>query len=289
MKRKKWMMLVPVILCLVVFFGYRYRIRQNTDSNAPKIEISEELLRLSVLDPEEALLQGITASDREDGDVTASLTVESIRLVDPDGTASVSYAAFDQAGNVSKATRQVCFTDYESPRFSLSAPLLFTQSGSVDALNYIHARDMLDGDITRRIRATVMTEDSVSSVGNHVVEFRVTNSLGETVKLELPLVVYASGTYQASMSLTDYLIYLPAGSDFDPARYLKNVTYRNETISLENGMPENVTLRTEGAVDTATAGVYCIDYTVNVSTEAVGMAQSQTYSAHSRLIVVVEG
>lgn len=286
MKRKTWISLALIVLCLAVFFGYRIYVRTHTDTNGPSIKISDELLQLSIQDPREALLQGVTASDREDGDVTASLIVESIRLVDQDGTASVTYAAFDQAGNVSKATRQIRFTDYESPRFSLSAPLLFNQNSATDALSYIQATDLLDGNIARRIRATVLTEDAITTIGTHLVEFRVSNSLGDTVKIELPVEVYATGTYSGSLSLTDYLIYLPVGSDFDPAQYLESYTYRNEKISLKNGIPASLTLEMDGTVDPDVPGVYSIGYTVSTRTEDAQTMQGRSYS---RLIVVVEG
>ena len=41
-----------------------------------------------------------------DGDVTASLVVERVNLTDSDGSISVSYAAFDSAGNVAKVKRR---------------------------------------------------------------------------------------------------------------------------------------------------------------------------------------
>lgn len=285
MKRRTWMMLVLLVAVLAAFYGYRYRVQQHTDSNPPRIEMSEETLQLSVRDPEEALLQGVTASDREDGDVTASLIVEGIRLLDADGNATVGYAAFDRAGNVTKASRSVCFTDYESPRFSLSAPLLLHQSSNLDALNYIHATDLLDGDITHRIRATVLTENVISTVGEHLVEFRVTNSLGDTVKLELPLEVYAQ-TYQATLNLTDYLIYLPVGADFDPVHYLSSYKERNETISLKDGIPGTLSVQTVGTVDTDTPGVYTIEYRLQT---LAGENETVQTKACTKLIVVVEG
>ncbi len=285
MKRKTWVMLALVMAALAVFYGYRYRVQQHTDGNPPRIEMSEEMLQLSVLDSEEALLQGVTASDREDGDVTASLIVENIRLLDADGNATVSYAAFDRAGNVTKATRRVCFTDYESPRFSLTAPLLLHQSSNLDALNYIHASDLLDGDITRRIRATLLTENVISTVGEHLVEFRVTNSLGDTVKLELPLEVYAQ-TYQATLNLTDYLIYLPVGAAFDPEHYLSSYKEQRETISLKGGIPETLSVQVVGTVDTNTPGVYTVEYRVQTM---AGENETVQTKACTRLIVVVEG
>lgn len=59
-----------------------------------------------------ALLAGVTATDAEDGDVTASLLVEGISGRNDDGTVQVTYAAFDSNHHVTKATRAVRYTDY---------------------------------------------------------------------------------------------------------------------------------------------------------------------------------
>ena len=247
--------------------------------------MSEAPLQLSVEASHKDLLQGVTAKDQKDGDVTASLVVESVRLADSDGTVTVTYAAFDRAGNVTKATRQVQYTDYVSPRFSLRAPLVLAQNSSVDVLNLIRATDLFDGDISRNIRATSLEEISVSALGTHQVEFRVTSSLGDTVKLVLPVEVYAAGIYQASLNLTEYLIYLPAGADFDPKDYLDSFTMGMEETSLKQGVPANLSLKTTGTVDTKTPGVYSVGYTVTYKQDSTG---SRVYSGYSKLIVVVE-
>ncbi len=224
MKKSTWIYLALIAACLAVFLGYRTVSAFNTDTAAPEIQMDADALQLSVQASREDLLQGVTAKDNKDGDVTASLVVESIRLADTDGTVSVTYAAFDRAGNVTKASRQVQYTDYESPRFSLQAPLVFVQNSSADVLTLIHATDLFDGDISRSIRATSLQEESINTLGTHEVEFRVTSSLGDTVKLILPVEVYPAGTYQATLKLTDYLIYLPAGADFNPKDYLGSFT-----------------------------------------------------------------
>lgn len=286
MKKRTWLPLVLIGLCLTVFLGYRLVVAGNKDSAAPQIYMDNDVLQLSVNASDEDFLQGVTATDGRDGDVTASLLVESIRLRDDDGTATVRYAAFDKAGNVAKADRQVCFTDYESPRFSLSAPLALQYGANTDVMDLIQATDLLDGDITRRIRATTVSENPISSVGTHQIEFRVSNSLGDTVKLTLPLEVYASGSYQATLTLTDYLIYLPAGSRFDPEKYLESFQWRGTTVSLSAGIPDNLILETDGTVDTGTPGVYSVGYTVRILSDDTQSLQS--YAGHSRLTVVVE-
>ena len=287
MKKRTWRYLVLIVLCLAVFFGYRAVKRLSADTKAPKIDISAGTDRISVQAAADVLLQGITAKDETDGDVTASLVVEDIRLLDSDGNAVVSYAAFDRAGNVAKANRQVKYSDYESPRFSLDRPLLFVQNASLNVLDCIRATDVFDGDITRRIRATLLTENMAASIGTHEVGLRVTNSMGDTVVLELPVEIYSAGTYQGSLSLTEYLIYLPVGTAFHPDDYLDRFTMGLETISLKNGVPKDFTLQISGTVDTKNPGVYSVGYTFT-QCDTEDREESRPYSGYSKLIVVVE-
>lgn len=283
MKNRRWLYLALIAVCLAAFYGYRAVARLSTDTKAPEINVGTETLQVSVQDSRAVLLQGVTATDNSDGDVTSSLVVESVRLVDSNGTVSVSYAAFDKAGNVAKAERQVQYTDYESPRFSLSVPLVFAQNSSFDVLSVIEAEDMVDGSITHRIRATSLDSNSIITLGTHDVEFRVTNSQGDTAELVLPVEVYSSGSYQAQLSLTSYLIYLNVGDSFRAEDYLGEYTLGREVTSLRGGVPSGFILRTTGEVDTQTPGVYTVAYKVSTS------QAEQLYTGYSKLIVVVEG
>lgn len=290
MKIRKWPYVLLIALCLVIFFAYRAVTQISTDTEAPKITVDTQPLQLSVQDDKSALLQGITAKDSRDGDVTSSLLVENIRLPDRDGTVAVTYAAFDKAGNVAKTERQVQYIDYTCPKFSLSAPLVFAQGSNFDVLSVIGAQDAVDGDIQHRIRATSLDETSVATLGSHQVQFRVTNSLGDTVEQVFPVEVYAPGTYEAGLTLTQYLVYLPVGSPFRAESYLGDFTLNQETTSLRNGTPDHYRLRTSGKVNSSTPGVYSVAYTVTYTPETEGNFQMiRTYTGYSRLIVVVEG
>ncbi len=289
MKKRTWISIALLAVCLVTFFGYRTVKRLRVDKKAPQIDVSAGVQQISVKDTADALLQGITAKDDTDGDVTASLVVEQIRLLDSDGNASVSYAAFDRAGNVAKISRQVRYSDYESPRFSLDSPLLFTQGVSMDVLGHINATDVFDGDITRRVRATSLSENTGSDTGVHEVVFRVTNSMGDTVELILPVEVYSAGSYQAALRLTDYLIYLPVGADFHAKDYLDSFTVGQDDISLKNGLADNMSLKTSGTVDTQNPGVYSVGYLITQTVRNTGnREEGLTYKGYSKLIVVVE-
>ena len=290
MRNKKWPYLLMIALCLVVFVAYRAVNQIVADTEAPKIAVDSQQLEVSVQDNKSVLLQGVTAMDNRDGDVTASLLVENIRLLDTDGTVTVTYAAFDRAGNVAKAQRQVRYTDYESPKFTLSAPLVFAQGSNFDVLNVIGAQDVMDGNIQHRIRATSMDATSVSTLGSHEVQFQVTSSLGDTAKEVFPVEVYAAGTYEAALTLTEYLVYVPVGTTFLAENYLEEFTLSQKTISLKNGLPNGYSLRTSGRVNTNSPGVYSVGFTVTYTPENEGNTQMvRKYTGYSKLIVVVEG
>ncbi len=290
MKKKSWLLLIPIAACIAIFVGYGAVDRISTDAKAPEIKISDELLYVSVNDPKEMLLQGITASDNRDGDVTSSVVVESIRLMNSEGMVNVGYAAFDSEGNVAKVNRKVQYTDYVSPRFILSEPMIFAENSNFDVLGVIKAYDQLDGNITHRIRATSLTEGSIAQPGIHNIEFRVTNSLNETVEVVIPVEVYAAGAYEANLTLTDYLVYVEAGSYFNAESYLDTFSRGTNKTYLKNGLPYSYSLYTEGEVDTNTPGVYYVDYNVTYTNpDPMAYDMDQSYTGHSKLIVVVEG
>ena len=291
MKKKMNVLLAAlVVLCIAAFLGYRTLDRIRTDSRPPEITIAPTALEISVTDPAQALLTGITATDKADGDVTDSLVVEQVSILDNTGRLSVSYAAFDRSGNVAKAQREARYTDYVAPRFTLNQPLLFRSGTTFDVLNVLGATDMIDGNIQHRIRATALSDSSITAVGTHDVQFQVTNSLGDTVSMVVPVEVYDPKDYNATLTLTNYLIYLEAGETFNASRYLNSFTYSDETTSLSTRLPYGFSLETEGTVQTNTPGVYTVAYRVTYKDpSAASTSLSRTYEGYSKLIVVVEG
>lgn len=283
MIKKNWKLLVLLVVCLGVLVGYRTLDGLRTDSKAPKITISDSAVpELSVHAPG-ALLEGVTATDDRDGDVTASIVVEKVGGIMDDGTVTVTYAAFDAAGNVAKTQRTVRYTDYESPRFSLKKSLEFVYGSNFDVLDVVGAEDLLDGDIGYRVKAMSLEGESINSEGIHNVQLRVANSLGDQVELTVPVEVYYSGRYNAQLKLTEYMVYLDKGQQFDPMDYLQEYIARGAGANLTAGVPEELTLKTEGRVNTANPGVYVVSYTVSST------AGNTLYEGHARLIVVVEG
>lgn len=290
MKKRNLLCILVIVLCVGAFVGYRMLDAMRTDTRPPEIQVSEGVLEASVQEPKSALTRGMTATDREDGDVTDSLVVESIGILGSNGTVSVTYAAFDAAGNVAKAQREVRFTDYRSPRFVLKEPLIYTYNSNFDVLRTVGAQDVLDGDIQHRVRAMAMEESSITVTGIHQVQFQVSNTLGDTHTQIFPVEVLAANAYDAQLTLTDYLVYLPVGSAFNPNVYLDCYTLRGEETMLEGRLPQDFSLKTKGTVQVQQPGTYVVEYRLTYTDRhPTNSDLDKEYVGYSKLIVVVEG
>lgn len=277
-KGRKILLLVLLIACCAAFAAYILLIQQSEDHVAPEISFQTEELLVSVEVTEQELLEGVSAWDDRDGDVTAGIVIEGISNISKDKRATVTYAAFDGSGNVAKAKRTLQYVDYQSPRFSLTAPLVFRSGISFDVNNYLHAEDLLDGDLDDKIKATLVGgEGSITDVGVHEVEFRVTNSMGDTIYATIPVEVYQAGTYNATVELSENLVYLEKGALFTAASYLQALKIPSGEILLQDS-PKDVTIQIDTDVDTSVPGTYSVAYTV----------KSGSYTGYTRLVVIVE-
>ena len=289
MKKKNFILMLLIAATLALFLGYRALDAIRTDTRAPEIRLDSVTPEISVEDPKSALLQGITAVDSGDGDVTSSLVVERVELLEDAGRLLVHYAAFDSAGNVAKAQREAKYTDYRSPRFTLEEPLVYRQGAAFDVLSDIGATDVIDGDIQHRVRATMLTEQAIVEPGVHEVEFRVSNSLGDTVTAVLPVEV-RNPEREAQLTLSQYLLYLPVNGSFNAKDYLKMYTYGEDDVDLSKGLPRGYSLKTEGKVQTQKPGVYPVEYRVTYTiVNEQDREKDVEITGYSKLIVIVEG
>ena len=241
----------------------------------PVIESDGETLEISCEYTKEDLLLGVTASDEEDGDLTDQIVAGSFsRFVDP-GVTGLTYVVFDSQGQSASLTREVRFTDYHSPRFALSEPLVFREGeGSyTEAMERLDAVDQLDGSRKDWIIQTD-TDVNYSTAGNYTMSVEVTNSLGDTASAGLPVHVVNAQSRNVQIALTQGIVYLEAGEEIDPASYISGVTGPNGA-ALDPG-----TVSAQSGVDVNTPGCYEIHYQAS---DGAGNA-GETW-----LTVIVEG
>ena len=223
----------------------------------PTISCPQELLQISVQDPESVLLTGVTAQDEQDGDLTAHILIQGVSRQITDSTTSVTYLVFDSDGNSATASRSIRYKDYTSPRFEIKQPLLYYSTSTIALLDRIQVVDCLDGDITNVIR--VGTLDTTSDPEIYTTTVQATNSLSDTTRLTLPMVVYATTANRPQIQLSKYLVYLKQGDAFRPEWYLRSVKF-SEDISLSASELEENSVRMEGNVDTSVPGTYMVTY-----------------------------
>ena len=265
MKKKKQNVNILLIILIpaVIFLGYLCYARLFADHTPPVITMDSDTLSVSVYDEEDALLAGVTAKDNRDGDLTSSVVVEKKTPIE-DGRRTVTYAVIDSKGNVGRAERSVTYIGYEGTVFNLTAPLRFPTYSESNLLAYVKAENIIDGDLTSKVKCTTSHAYLGGTIGEYEVEYSVTDSLGKKTCLLVHTEFYDSETEVYSIELSDYLIYVKKGDSFDPMTYY---------VSSDAGMYPEI----ESNVDTSTAGVYEVKYTVG-SDDAIG---------GSRLVVVV--
>lgn len=234
-------------LAVNLWAGNRYREEHNTEG--PSLQCDSEYLTVSVNDPPEALLQGLTASDPQDGDLTEKILVASTSYFLEPGVFNIDYVVFDSHRNCATATRRVCYSDYTAPRFRLSVPLVFQRGENLRYLNYVSAEDCLDGDITDKIKV-VASDVSNYTAGTYPVLLEVTNSHGDRQQVELCVVVQERRTAGPVIQLSEYICYVAPGEAFDPYDLILSITGTDgAAISKQQAS-------VLGVVDTQTPGCY---------------------------------
>ena len=102
---KKWIAAMLVV-CVGLGAGVVY-MREQSDRKGPEIICSDQAVTAYDPDMTDAqLLEGVKATDDKDGDVSDSLTVESVYEVD-DSNVVVTYVAKDSANNITKLKRNL--------------------------------------------------------------------------------------------------------------------------------------------------------------------------------------
>lgn len=276
--------LVPILFAVValVFAAFLIWNMYAGKNTPPQLTCASDTLYVSIHDGNEALLADVTATDKEDGDLSDQVVIESVSHFTEPGVSHVTYSVQDSQNAVTKLTRTLCYTDYVSPRFSLTAPLTFAFGKSINPVEYVTATDCIDGDLTSRVRMSLLEDAStISGVGKWKVRFRVTNSMGETVYLTTTVTVTDVSSnekyYTPDIRLKQYLVYVPVGSEFNAKSYVSGVSI-SAGGSEDNPVDLESRVRINSNVDTSKPGVYTVDYTCT---------SSRHYMGTTSLIVVV--
>lgn len=255
---------------------------KEEDNTLPVIDVGSESITVSASAPEEDLLAGVTASDDVDGDLSQAVVVESISDFLTDGSRIVTYAVADNSDNVAKAEKTVFYSDYKPPEFQLKSDMTYYSSNTtLNLAEKITASDIFDGDLTPLIK---LTDDNivVGQGGTYYAEVSVYNSAGDCSKLKLPVFIesFTSNPSSPAIDLTDYLIYMDAGSSMpDWKQYISAVRpHSNAAETLSADSYESELIIDDSNVSLNEPGCYYVTF------EYIG---DNYLTAITRLVVVV--
>ena len=271
--------LLVLFLATTAVFGLnQYRTYKDRDNVAPVIRSDKDELHLSVNSTDKDLLKGVTATDDRDGDVTATLVVAGRSNFIEEGVIKVDYSAFDSHNNVGTYSRRVVYDDYHSPRFHSQKPLAMRLSSSYD-FDFFTAEDVLSGDISRKIKVLTNSTGSATT-GEYPIELEVTNEYGDVEKLDLILNVYSAAEFNRRYpALSEYIIYVPVGSEPDLSEYLIGIRQGENVMTFEEAKSDPYYVDIDDSlVNYDEPGVYTVDYDLWLS---------YTLTTHTKMIVIV--
>lgn len=248
---------IVFVAVLAVFVGVKAYTRLAVDTTPPQISCDTDTIDISVSDPESVLLQGVTARDDRDGDLTGSILIKGVTSLLSGNTAQVSYVVFDSSNNMATCQRTIRYTDYEKPRFALSQPLIYPEGGPVMVLDKLSAADSAGEDISDNISIVSQNID-IYTAGRYSLTAQVSNSQGDIESVVLPVII--TSAKKQLVELKEYLVYLDQGASFNSGSYVSSV---KDSAGAAYDLSH---LSVEGQVDTSVPGTYYVSYSFQTCT-----------------------
>lgn len=230
-----------IVLVIIIFSGCVISVVVS-DRKAPEITLGEAGMVDQYSDDMDTseLLAGVTAYDDRDGDVTDSVTVLNVLVLDNGEYIKVTYAAKDSHNNVAQKSAKIKY------------------SGSKSFINVSVTED--DSEVQTQ-ETTTAGPDLTQPGGS-----------GTPVKIDQEK-VKTTGVPQIELKYTDYVI--KAGDSFGTAEALDIV---NSTLDDKEGVSNRIVINGIGNVNTNRVGEYQLVY--SVSDTDGNRSEAQTLTLH---------
>lgn len=256
MRALKHVLIIVLAVLTVCYIATSVYLGSSERKEPPVISCPTEVLEVSASDDESVLLAGITASDPQDGDLTDQVIVGGISKLISKDTAKVTFMVFDSDDNMGMCVRYIRYTDYHRPQFAITKPLAYSSTKEVSLLDRLAATDVVDDDISSRIRVSTLASTDNSEVFD--ISIQVTNSMGDTAWLQLPVLVQETNPLRPVIELKEYLIYQEIGSEFHAEDYLSSLTVAQTAEDVSK-------VSISSNVDTSKEGTYRVMYTYSAN------------------------
>ncbi|MGN4914398.1 immunoglobulin-like domain-containing protein, partial [Bacillus cereus group sp. MYBK15-3] len=206
------------------------------------------------------VMSGVSATDKEDGNITSKVTYEGSVNTNKAGTYTIKYTVKDSAGHTVTKTRTVTVNakpvEDAEPVLSVPAETTITEGDNFDPMAKVKALDKEDGDITSKV--VVNGSVNTNKEGTYKIHYTVKDSAGHTVtKIQTVIVKAKPVVDEAPVLKVPAETTITEGDTFDPMTGVK------ATDKEDGDITSNVVV--EGKVDADKAGTYTIKYTVKDS------------------------
>lgn len=220
--------------------------------NVPPVLAGLEDVAMSAGDDFDAL-DGVTATDDEDGDITSDIEVSNGEGLNyfPAGTYEVIYSVTDSAGDTTTETRTVVIAAVnQAPVLTGVYDLNIVLLDTFDATAGVVATDLEDGDITADIVITGTVDSSV--LGPVTLTYTITDADGAVVTMDRVVTVNAARVNNAPSIAGAVDVTVVVGGTFDPMAGIVVSDFEDTGL---------VAVLTGDTLDLATAGTYVLTYT----------------------------
>ncbi|MEH7705947.1 immunoglobulin-like domain-containing protein [Bacillus toyonensis] len=217
-------------------------------------------------------MAGVSATDKEDGDITSKVTVNGSVDTSKPGTYELTYTVLDSKGHKVTTKQTVTVKQKVEPKddvpvLTVPAEATINIGDKFNPMAGVSATDKEDGDITSKV--TVDGSVNASKPGTYELTYTVLDSKGHTVIAKQTVTVKqkVETTNEAPVLTVPFTTTLRVGEAFDP---MAGVTASDK----EDGNLTNK-IKYKGNVDTSKPGKYIVEYWV-VDSKGVNATATQS-------------
>ncbi|MBC1906762.1 DUF5011 domain-containing protein [Listeria booriae] len=229
-------------------------------NDKPVIHASDQTFKAGAsFDP----LAGMSASDTEDGDITANVTITANDVdANQAGTYHVTYSVTDSDDNTTTKTITITVLTNEKPVIT-AVDITQKAHRSIDPMAGVTASDLEDGDLTANIKI-IANDINIDVPGEYHVTYSVLDSDGNETEKTITVTILSND----APVIHGQDVTFKAGKAFDP---MAGVT----ASDTEDGDITSTIEMTANDVNPDVAGVYHVTYSV---TDSDGNTTEATYT-----------
>ena len=269
MRRKQILSLILTLALIGGYIGFRYYYNKD-DNTAPVITFDSDLITVESSAGDNELLQGVTATDQEDGDLTEDILIDSISAFNTENERTITYVVFDDDNKATSASRKLKYDDYVEPRFNLTDSLIQSSLTMTKINSLVGATSSVDGVIDTNVEIKTGTYDDHKMP----IDLTVSDSTGTESHLSL-IYEYDNTNYTTDIVLKKYLIYVKKGGKAGLTDNVQAVMIGNAE---NEELLDHVVIR-RGDLDYDKPGVYDVYYSLDDQTN---------FTAKCKAVVVVQ-